>query len=170
MSDITWDEYWMHFAEQAAKRSKCLSRQIGCVIVRDNIILSTGYNGPPKGYTHCGAETGGLCPRKVKGYKSGEHLDECPATHAEANAIAQAASIGLRVNGGILYINTVTPCKSCMGILINAGISEIVFKVNDSYDTLGLHIAKVCGIKLRYINQDIIERDKLTFIWDSVRD
>ena len=153
MTDITWDEYWMHFAEQAAKRSKCLSRQIGCVIVRDNIILSTGYNGPPKGYTHCGTYIDNQCPRKAKGYKSGEGLEECPATHAEANAIAQAASIGLRLGGAKLYINTVTPCKSCMGILINAGISEVIHKVNDSYDTLGLHMAKVCGLKLTYIKE-----------------
>ena len=148
---ISWHKYWMSIANATATRSKCLSRQIGCVLVRENVILSTGYNGPPKGYPHCGSTTGNLCPRHVRGYKSGEGLEECPATHAEANAIAQAASMGINVRGSKLYINTITPCKSCMGILINAGVVEVIYETNGQYDGLGVQLAKRCGVKLTYI-------------------
>jgi len=152
--DVTWSEYFIHVADQIAIRSKCLSRQIGAVIVRNKSILSTGYNGPPKGYYHCGVESGlNKCPRQVKGYRSGQGLSECPAAHAEVNAIAQAACNGVSVRGATLYLNTVSPCKNCMATIINSGIARVICKDRGYYDELGPHMAKVCGIKLLHYKE-----------------
>lgn len=142
---VTWEDYFMAICDTIATKSKCLSRQIGAVIVKDGAILSTGYNGPPRRYPHCEGE---VCPRHLKGYKSGEGLEECPAAHAERNAICQAARNGTAVNGAILFLNTITPCKACMAEIINAGIIAVVYKTEGHYDSLGLKMAQECGIDL----------------------
>ena len=149
--DITWPEYFMYICDKVASRSKCLSRKIGCIIVKDGAIISTGYNGPPKGYFHC---IGVTCPRQLKGYKSGEGLNECPAAHAESNAISQAAMSGVSVKDATLYLNTITPCKDCAGKIVNAGIKKVIYKDKGTYDTLGVHILKVCGVKLVHYREE----------------
>lgn len=119
---------------------------IGAVLVRDNIIVSTGYNGPPRGVSHCK----GGCPRQAMGLKSGEGLDLCPATHAEQNCIASAARIGASTKGCTLYLNTVAPCKWCMGICINAGILYIVTSQPGWYDEKARQMAKEAGVVVSY--------------------
>ena len=158
-----WDTYYHRICCAVSSKSPCLSRQIGAILVRENVIVSTGYNGPARGYPHCeGLATGmpdistpteihfeKVCPRHAKGYKSGEGLYECPATHAEANCIISAARIGAAVSGSTLYMNCIIPCKDCMSLLVNAGVREVV--VNDiiAYHEISLPIAESAGIKIR---------------------
>ncbi|ADE56548.1 MULTISPECIES: deoxycytidylate deaminase [Aminobacterium] len=118
-----WDSYFMMIAAVAATRGTCLRRKVGAVIVRDLQIISTGYNGAPKGLPHC-SEVG--CLRDKLGIPSGERHEICRGSHAEINAIAQAAAVGTRTEGAVLYC-THEPCSFCTKAIINAGIRRIVF-------------------------------------------
>jgi len=153
-----WDLYFYKICCAVASKSPCLSRQIGAILVRDNSVVSTGYNGPPRGVSHCGSarlktdqaliheiaarglewkeEYNSMCPRKILDFKSGEGLEWCPAQHAEENAVSNAARLGVSVNGTTLYLNTQPPCQRCLGTLINAGIVEIVALTLNHYDPL----------------------------------
>ena len=126
-----WDDYFLKVATVVASNSKCQSRQIGAVLVKDKAIISTGYNGPPRGVPHCER-----CPRQLQGYKSSEGLHLCPATHAEANCIVQAAKNGICTNNSIMYLTCNVPCKNCLALIINAGIEEVVCVSLDWYDEL----------------------------------
>jgi len=121
----SWDEYFMEIAEIVKTRSTCLRRQVGAVIVKDNRIITTGYNGAPSGLKHC-TELGG-CERQRLGIPSGERHELCRALHAEQNAIIQAAKLGISTDGGTAYV-TLQPCVICAKMLINAGIVRIVHK------------------------------------------
>ena len=121
----TWDEYFMEVAEIVKTRSTCMRRQVGAVIVKDNRIITTGYNGAPSGLSHC-TEIGS-CERQRLGIPSGERHELCRALHAEQNAIIQAAKFGVSTDGAELYV-TVQPCVICAKMLINAGIVRIVHK------------------------------------------
>ena len=115
-------EYFALLAHLVAQRSTCLRRQVGAVIVdRDWRIVSTGFNGAPAGVKHC-LDMG--CPRK--NFPSGQMLHLCLATHAEANAIANAARQGHRVNGARIFCS-ILPCQECLKLLINAGIKEVYY-------------------------------------------
>lgn len=141
-----WDRYFETVCDAIASKSKCLSRQIGVVIVRDHSIVSTGYNGPARGYPHCK----GTCPRKSKGYKSGQGLIECPAAHAEVNAISNAARLGVCIRGCTMYMNTrEIACKDCMTAIVNSGIAELVTLELIPYHEMSLDIARYGKIKLR---------------------
>ena len=141
----TWDEYFMDFAMLTAKRSTCLRRQVGAVIVQDKHIIATGYNGAPRGIAHCGEREGG-CLRKELGVPSGEKHELCRALHAEQNAIIQAATLGQSVEGGTIYI-THQPCAICAKMIINAGIQRIV--VREGYpDELAVEILKEAGLRI----------------------
>jgi dCMP deaminase len=145
-TSMSWDAYFLSICDTVAQNSKCHSRQIGAILVQDKVIIATGYNGPPRGVGHCE----GGCPRRAAGYRSGERLDLCPATHAEQNCVASAARIGAPTKGATLYINTVAPCKWCMGLLINAGVKKVVAAGPGWYDDLGLEMARQAGIDVRY--------------------
>ena len=139
-----WDEYFMDFAVLTAKRSTCLRRQVGAVIVQDKHVIATGYNGAPKGLEHC-AERGG-CLREELGVPSGEKHELCRALHAEQNAIIQAATLGHSIEGASIYI-THQPCVICAKMIINAGIERIV--VREGYpDELAVQILKEAGLKI----------------------
>jgi dCMP deaminase len=118
-----WDEYFMSIAAVVSTRSTCLRRKVGAVIVRDRQIISTGYNGAPKGVPHC-SETG--CLREKMGVPHGERHEICRGSHAEVNAIAQAAAVGASTAEGVIYC-THEPCSFCTKAIINAGIKRIVF-------------------------------------------
>lgn len=118
-----WDAYFMAMACVAATRSSCLRRGVGAVIVRGNRVLATGYNGAPASCRHCG-ETG--CLRQQLGVPSGERHEICRGSHAEMNALAQAAASGTEVRGCVVYC-THEPCSLCTKLLINAGCSKIVY-------------------------------------------
>lgn len=121
----SWDEYFMEMAELTAKRSTCLRRKVGAVIVKDRHIIATGYNGAPKGLKHC-AELGG-CLREKLGIPSGERHELCRALHAEQNAIIQAATLGQSIEGASIYV-TNQPCGICAKMIVNAGIRRIVIR------------------------------------------
>ena len=122
---ISWDEYFMQIVEVVKTRSTCLRRQVGAVIVKDNRIITTGYNGAPSHLKHC-TELGG-CERQKMGIPSGERHELCRALHAEQNAIIQAAKLGNTTEGATIYVN-VQPCVICAKMLINAGIVRVVYK------------------------------------------
>jgi len=140
-----WDKYFHTICIAVASKSPCLSRQIGAILVRDNSVISTGFNGPARGYFHCEGE----CPRKKMGFASGEGLIHCPAAHAEGNCIANAARIGASTVGSTLYMNCVIPCKDCMVLLVNAGISEIVADDIKLYHEMSAEIASIGRIGIR---------------------
>ena len=123
MQRPTWDEYFMEMAQVAAKRSTCLRRSVGAVIVKNKQILASGYNGTPMGLPHC-EEVG--CLREQLQVPSGKCHELCRGVHAEQNAITQAAYHGVSVKGATIYV-THQPCVVCTKMLINAGIERVVF-------------------------------------------
>ncbi|KGF09085.1 cytidine deaminase [Clostridiales bacterium S5-A14a] len=134
----------MGMAKLTAQRSTCLRRKVGAVIVKDKHIIATGYNGAPRGLSHC-AELGG-CLREQLKVPSGQRHELCRALHAEQNAIIQAATLGQSIEGANIYI-THQPCSICSKMIINAGISRIV--VNEGYpDELATNLLEEAGIKV----------------------
>ena len=119
----SWDEYFMAITEQVGQRSTCTRRHIGAVIVKDKRILATGYNGVPSGLAHC-SEVG--CLREHRRIPSGTQHELCRGIHAEQNAVIQAARHGTAIDGATVYC-THQPCVLCAKILINAGITEIIY-------------------------------------------
>ena len=164
---MNWDQYFHNICEAVASKSPCLSRKIGAILVRENSIISTGYNGPPRGVPHCGQDRimkdkslpalkevpvtmyDTTCPRKLLGYESGTHLELCPAQHAEINAISNAARIGAHTIGTTLYMNCIIPCKNCFGAIINAGIESIVIDDDTPYDDHTKYIIDHSDIDIR---------------------
>jgi len=118
----SWDEYFMDIARQVATRSTCLRRHVGAIIVRDKRILTTGYNGAPRGLAHCDVVG---CLREKMHIPSGERQEICRGLHAEQNAIIQAALHGVSTEGATIYV-THQPCITCAKMIINAGIERVV--------------------------------------------
>ena len=139
-----YDEYFMEMAHVVAKRSTCLRRNIGAILVKDKHILSTGYNGAPKGHKHC-SEVG--CLRANQHIPSGERHELCRGLHAEQNAIIQAAVFGVSIQGSSLYC-TNTPCVVCVKMLINAGVQEIIY-AGEYPDKLAKDMIEESGIKIK---------------------
>jgi len=134
----------MEVTELVSKRSTCLRRSTGAIIVKEKRILATGYNGPPQGLPHCD-ELGG-CLRERLNIPSGERHELCRAIHAEQNAIIQAAKLGINIDGATLYV-TNYPCFICAKMLINAGIKKVVYK--EGYpDKWAKDILEEAGIKV----------------------
>ena len=129
----TKEEYYMAISQLASLRSTCLSRKVGAVIVKDDNPISFGFNGPARGV---------------------EHLELCPASHAEQNAIAFAARHGISTVGATIYVNTF-PCKDCMNSIINSGITKVVY--NSEYDAnLSKSIASNANIEIiKYEGRDL---------------
>lgn len=125
MDRISWNEYFMEMAELASRRSTCLRRKVGAVIVKDNQVLATGYNGAPKGLPNC-CDLGN-CLRQKLSVPSGQRHELCRAVHAENNAITQCAVNGVSCKGAVLYV-TDSPCVMCLKQIINAGIVRIYAK------------------------------------------
>ena len=150
MNRLSWDEYFIEFAKLASKRSTCF-RKVGAVIVKDNHIISTGYNGSPSGLDHC-AEKGG-CMRRLNKIPSGTKQEYCRAVHAEQNAIIQAALHGVSTKDSTLYTNTY-PCSICARMLINAGVKRIVY-LGDYEDELSKQILKEANVKIEQLNKEV---------------
>ncbi len=139
----TWDQYFMEIAALVAKRSTCLRRAVGAVIVKNKRILATGYNGAPSGIRHC-AEVG--CLRETLQVASGERHELCRGIHAEQNAIIQAAYHGVPIQGADLYCTNL-PCSICTKMLINAGIKKIYYRSGYA-DELSRDLLEEAGIEL----------------------
>jgi len=139
----SWQQYFMQMAYLAARRSTCLRRAVGAVMVRDNQILATGYNGSPKGTPHC-AEVG--CLREQQNVPSGQKHELCRGVHAEQNAIIQAAISGSSTRGAELYC-THQPCSICARLIINAEIKTVY--IAETYpDALAEQLFKEAGVDL----------------------
>lgn len=138
-----WDEYFMELAYVVAKRSTCLRRQVGALIVKERRILASGYNGAPAGLKHC-LEVG--CLRDKLGIPSGERHELCRGLHAEQNALIQAAVYGIAIKGAVFYV-THQPCIMCAKMMINAGIKKVVFQ-GDYPDPPALEMFKEAGVDL----------------------
>jgi dCMP deaminase len=138
------DEYFMEMAKLISKRSTCLRRKVGALLVKDKRVLATGYNGAPKGLPHC-SEVG--CMREKLNIPAGERQELCRGLHAEQNCIIQAAVFGVSTKGATLY-TTHFPCSICAKMIINAEISEIVYE-EDYEDELAKKLLKEANIKIR---------------------
>ena len=141
----SWDEYFMRIAQVASMRSNCIKRKVGAVVVKDRRIVSTGYNGTPRGTRNCNE---GGCPRCSGLAASGTRLDECLCSHAEENAITQAAYHGTSVKDGCLY-STFSPCLMCAKMIINSGITEVVFNVGYPLNDSTFRLFEEAGITIR---------------------
>lgn len=144
MDRPSWEEYFMEIARLVARRSTCLRRQVGAVVVKEKNILATGYNGTPSGITHC-SEVG--CLRQRLGVPSGERHELCRGLHAEQNAIIQAAKHGVNIGDSTLY-STHSPCVICSKMIINAGVKKIVF-LEGYPDALSVEMLGESGIEVR---------------------
>lgn len=146
----SWDQYFMNIADEVKMRATCMSAKKGAIIVRNKTIISTGYNGSPKGIKHC---TAGGCPRCTSRHlgrlKSGDYSEPCICCHSEENAIVQAAFNGTSTKDATMY-TTFTPCTSCSKMIINAGIKEVVAKVRYP-DNIGTELLKKACVMLRII-------------------
>ena len=168
-----WDKYFYNIAKSVAQNSRCLSKQIGVVIVKDHFILSTGYNGPPSGFPNpktkefnriCSSiapynrhlivkEDSDECPRHMWNFDSGEGVNFCPCAHAEQNAISRAAQLGHPLLNSTIYIvASIAPCLNCSYLIVNSGIKEVVATELKPYEQEGFNstiIFEQCGIKYR---------------------
>ena len=133
-----WDNYFMEIAQVVSKRSTCLRRSVGAVIVKNRQIVATGYNGTPSKLEHCSV--------------TGQMHELCRGIHAEQNAVVQAAYHGVSVNGGTLYC-THQPCVVCTKILINAGIERIVY-ANPYPDKLAEEMLKAANMKVTILHDE----------------
>ncbi len=139
----SWEVYFMDITFLVSKRSTCLRRAVGALIVKDKRILSTGYNGAPTGIKHC-IETG--CIREKLNVASGENHELCRGIHAEQNAIIQAAYHGASIKNATLFCTNL-PCSICAKMIINAGIKKICY--NSGYaDSMSEEMLNEAGINL----------------------
>lgn len=122
-----WDAYFMDLAGSVARANgSCLRRKFGAVLVRpDRSIVSTGYNGAPRGVKSCGER--GFCHRDREGIASGERHEACYAVHAEQNALVFAGKHGSPTDGTTLYC-TAKPCGVCLRLIVQAGVREVVYR------------------------------------------
>lgn len=153
-ASMNWDKYFLQIARVVGTQSKCYSRQIGTVLVRDKSIITTGYNGPPRDVPHCeerNLSKQKICPRQLADYESGEGLHLCVAAHAEVNALLNAARMGVCTKGATLYCDCGIPCKNCLIALINAGIEEIVCTSGEYYDVLSPWLLEHSNIEVRVV-------------------
>ena len=175
------DKYWLDICNSIASNSKCLSRKLGAVIVKnDRFIVSTGYNGPPSKCLHCDNEAyrkylfdlmlkdklfdylpsdidNKRCPRQAAGFipRASSGIEYCQASHAERNAIAIAAKLGHSTDGCSMYMNGPTPCFECAKSVINAGIKEIIVTKLEDYEKIGItgrRLLEQAGVKIRKYN------------------
>jgi len=143
MQRPSWDQYFMDITSLVATRSTCLRRQVGAILVKSRNILATGYNGVPSGISHC--DTAGCLRERLK-VPSGERHELCRGLHAEQNAIIQAARHGINIDGSTLYCTTM-PCIICTKMLINAGITTVIYAEGYA-DELAREMISETGIKV----------------------
>ena len=172
---VSRDKWFYDMTLKVGAYSKCHSRKIGAVLVRDNSVISTGYNGPPRGVPTCDQRwvidkafkekyghhmlsdkegikyktTKGFCPRRIIGFPSGQGLEICPAGHAERNALINAARLGIETNNTKLYMSCAVPCTPCLVEIINAGINEIICSSMQIYDETAMYLLENSDVKVR---------------------
>ena len=153
MERPSWDEYFIDITRLVARRSTCMRRQVGAVMVKEKNILATGYNGTPTGITHCDVSG---CLREQLKVPSGERHELCRGLHAEQNAIIQAARHGVNIEKSVLYC-TDSPCLICTKMLINAGIQKVVY-LQGYADNLSMEMLAEAGVKT-YLFDDLVDKN-----------
>ncbi|MFH1785433.1 MAG: deaminase [Candidatus Micrarchaeota archaeon] len=143
----SWDEYFMGIAKVVASRSNCIKRKVAAVIVKDKRIISTGYNGTPRGVRNCNE---GGCPRCNSFSDSGKNLEECYCSHGEENAIVQASYHGISIKNAVVY-TTFSPCLICTKMILNAGISEVVYNAEYPLGEAPLKLLREAGVIVRQV-------------------
>lgn len=148
--DEKWDKRFVEMARLVASWSSCFqdNRQVGAVIVRNKRVLTTGYNGASTGIVSC--KERGECLRRKLGIQSGTRHEMCYATHAEQNAIIQAARMGICIDGATIYC-THQPCVICAKMIINAGIKRIVYE-HGYPDEFAVQLLNEAGVQLEQYN------------------
>jgi len=141
----SWDDYFMNIAKVVASRSNCIKRKVAAIIVKDKRIISTGYNGTPRGVKNCSE---GGCLRCASYGESGKNLSECVCSHGEENAIVQASYHGIEINKSCIY-STFSPCLLCTKMIINAGISEVVYNADYPLAENPLKLLREAGVLVR---------------------
>ena len=143
---VDWDQYFLNIATETARRSNCVRRQHGAVIVKERRIRSTGYNGPPSGHPHCDE---GACPRAASETPSGWGHDNCVAIHAEANAILFTSPE--ERERATIYITGV-PCFTCAKLIANSGITEVVAtgEIFEGWDRVRSFLLD-CNVRVRIL-------------------
>ena len=150
MTRPSWERYFIDITHLVAKRSTCIRRQVGAILVKDKRVLATGYNGAPSGIAHC-QDVG--CLREKNKVPSGERHELCRGSHAEQNAIVQAATYGIPIKDAILFCTNL-PCSICIKVIINAGIKTIFYE--EGYpDNLSEELIREAGITLTKIEKDV---------------
>lgn len=144
----SWDSYFMQIAQMVAKRGNCLKRKVAALIVKDGRIISTGYNGTPRNTKNCFE---GGCPRCNAIGPSGQNLSDCFCSHGEENAIVQAAYHGISIKASTLY-TTFSPCLLCTKMIINAGVTEVVYNQDYPLGKPAQALLKEAGVHLRKVN------------------
>ena len=142
---VSWDDYFMSIAHIVATRGDCLKRGVAAIIVKDRRIVATGYNGTPRGTVNCGD---GGCPRCASLGPSGTALGECLCSHGEENAITQAAYHGISVKGATVYCTT-SPCLLCTKMIINCGISEVIYNASYPLGERSLELLREARVTVR---------------------
>lgn len=140
-----WDDYFMKMAQVASIRSNCLKRKVAAIIVRERRVISTGYNGTPRGTKNCFE---GGCPRCNNLADSGTKLEECLCSHGEENAITQAAYHGVALKGATIY-TTFAPCLMCTKMIINSGMHEVVYNMDYPLNETSFRLLKEAGVVCR---------------------
>lgn len=140
----SWEEYFISVAKTIATRSNCVKRKVASIIVKDKRIISTGYNGTPRGVKNCNE---GGCPRCNSFAQSGTRLEECLCSHGEENAIVQASYHGVSLKGSTLY-TTYAPCLLCAKMIINAGIEKVVYNAEYPLNDTAKKILLEAGVVL----------------------
>lgn len=155
MKNDKWDKRFMKIAYDVATWSSCIrnKRQVGAVIVKNNRIVATGYNGAPSGIDSCAER--GECLRTKLHIPSGQRQELCYATHGEQNALIQAAKLGISVDGATMYV-THRPCAICTKLIINAGIKRIVYAY-DYPDEFSTKLLEQAGVVLHQLTLNTVE-------------
>jgi dCMP deaminase len=172
MNRPTWHEYFLLLAKLVSARSTCNSRKIGAVIVRKNRILATGYNGAVHGAPHCTDRGPDFCLRRSIGASDADKYNYCISSHAEVNAIDQAARFGISLEGATLYC-TLEPCNWCFKQLIQAGIQEVYYEepyesLNKEFDRYWRRIME-SESSFRVFKQIQVSDETLRFVLDILR-
>ncbi len=157
MDRPNWQKYFIEMAYLVSQRATCTRRKVGAVLVKNNQIISTGYNGAPKRVAHCSI-TG--CLRKQLNVPSGQNHELCRGIHAEQNAIIQAAVNGTQINGSVLYCTT-QPCIICTKMIINAEITK-VFVAETYPDNMSLDMFDEAGVEVIHVNRDTGALQRIT--------
>ena len=151
MDRISKENYYLDIAATVAERSTCLRRKFGAIIVKNDVIVSTGYNGAPRGRKNCNDLA--FCYREKLGIPRGERYELCRSVHAEQNAICQAAFHGAAVKGSTIYV-TISPCLTCAKLIVNAGIEEVVYGGDYSFLDTVKKMFKDAGVKVRQFKEN----------------